>query len=160
MKKLFFLFLSFVLLIAPAQAADLPADGQYTIEATLSGGSGRASVESPAALTVENGTATATVVWSSPYYEFMVVDGVTYDPIQEEGNATFAIPVELDVDMAVSAQTIAMSEPHLVDYTLHFDSSTLSQEGAFPVWGIAAAAVVVLAAAVIVLRSRKRGKGA
>ena len=30
--------------------------------------------------------------------------------------------------MAVSASTIAMSEPHLVEYTLHFDSSTIKGE--------------------------------
>ena len=30
--------------------------------------------------------------------------------------------------MAVSASTVAMSQPHLVDYTLHFDSATLKEE--------------------------------
>lgn len=100
-------------------------DGTYTIEAALSGGSGRASVASPAQLVIAGEQMTATIVWSSPYYEYMIVDGVRYDPIQTEGNSTFALPVELDVDMAVSACTIAMSEPHLVDYTLHFDSRTM-----------------------------------
>ena len=103
-------------------------DGEYTIEVTLSGGSGRASVESPAALVIDGETITATIVWSSPYYEYMLVDDVQYDPVQTEGNSTFEIPVVLDADMAVSASTIAMSEPHLVEYTLHFDSSTIKGE--------------------------------
>ena len=103
-------------------------DGEYMIEVTLSGGSGRASVESPAALVIDGETITATIVWSSPYYEYMLVDGVQYDPVQTEGNSTFEIPVVLDADMAVSASTIAMSEPHLVEYTLHFDSSTVKGE--------------------------------
>ena len=47
-------------------------------------------------------------------------------PIQQEGNSTFRIPVALDADMAVSALTTAMSEPHLVEYTLYFDSATLA----------------------------------
>lgn len=103
-------------------------DGKYTIEVTLSGGSGRASVASPTTITINGETITATIVWSSPYYEYMLVDGVQYDPIQTEGNSTFEIPIVLDEDMAVSASTIAMSEPHLVEYTLHFDSSTIKGE--------------------------------
>lgn len=104
----------------------VPQAGTYTCEAELSGGSGRASVASPAELVSDGQTLTATVVWSSPNYEYMIVDGAQYDPIQTEGNSTFQIPVVLDADMAVSASTVAMSTPHLVEYTLHFDSSTLT----------------------------------
>lgn len=104
----------------------VPQAGTYTCEAELSGGSGRASVASPAELVSDGQTLTATVVWSSPNYEYMIVDGAQYDPIQTEGNSTFQIPVVLDADMAVSASTVAMSTPHLVEYTLHFDSTTLT----------------------------------
>lgn len=100
-------------------------DGIYTVEVTLTGGTGRATVESPATVVIADGKATATIRWSSPFYEYMLVDETRYSPIQEAGNATFEIPVVLDEDMEVSASTIAMSQPYLVDYTLHFDSSTL-----------------------------------
>ena len=103
-------------------------DGTYQIDVSLSGGSGRAGVESPASVTIEGEAVTATIVWSSPYYEYMLVDGVRYEPIQEEGNSTFQIPVALDTELEVSASTTAMSEPHLVDYTLYFDGSTLKGE--------------------------------
>lgn len=102
-------------------------DGKYTCSVTLTGGSGRASVESPAQLTVSNGVMTARIVWSSPHYEYMTVDGTQYDPVNTEGNSAFEIPVTLDADIAVSALTTAMSEPHLIDYTLHFDGSTLEK---------------------------------
>lgn len=104
----------------------VPQEGTYTCAVTLSGGSGRASVASPADLVSDGETLTATIQWSSPHYEYMLVDGVQYDPIQTEGNSTFQIPVVLDADMAVSASTVAMSEPHLVEYTLYFDSATLT----------------------------------
>lgn len=94
------------------------------MKVTLEGGSGRASVETPAIVEVAGETLTATIVWSSPYYTYMEVDGVKYQPVQTEGGATFQIPVVLDTDMAVSACTEAMSEPHVIEYTLHFDSST------------------------------------
>ena len=68
--------------VANAQpaAAEAPADGTYTCDVTLEGGSGRATVESPAALTVADGRMTATIVWSSPNYDYMLVDGEKYLP--------------------------------------------------------------------------------
>ncbi len=109
---------------APAEA---PADGSYTCAVTLEGGSGRATVESPAALTVADGTMTATIVWSSPNYDYMLIDGEKYQPTNTEGNSTFEIPVTaLDTALAVTADTVAMSTPHEIDYTLTFDSATLT----------------------------------
>jgi len=104
------------------------ADGEYTMSVTLTGGSGKASVQSPATVTVKDGVATAEIVWSSSHYESMTVDGVQYDPVNTEGNSTFLIPMTPDTDMAVQALTTAMSEPHLIDYVLHFDSSTLQSK--------------------------------
>lgn len=111
--------------LIPSERISLYADGRYHIEVSLSGGTGRASIESPTSLTIVEGVKIATIVWSSPYYEYMLVDGVRYEPLQSEGNSTFDIPVSLDVDMQVSAQTIAMSQPHEIEYVLRFDSSTL-----------------------------------
>jgi hypothetical protein len=117
---LLMMYLSF-----PVAAADMPPDGRYLIEVTLSGGSGRAQVASPAELMIANGVATARIIWSSPYYESMLVDGVTYSPINADGNSTFEIPVLPDTDIAVRARTVAMSTPHEIDYTLRFDFETV-----------------------------------
>ena len=111
-----------------AAAAAGVAAGEHEIAVTLSGGSGKATVESPAKLVVaDDGSMTATIVWSSPNYDKMVVDGAEHPQINKSGNSTFEIPVAaLDEDLAVQAETVAMSEPHMIDYTLRFDSSTLS----------------------------------
>ena len=110
-----------------AAPAETPADGSYTCAVTLEGGSGRATVESPAALTVADGAMTATIVWSSPNYDYMLIDGEKYLPTNTEGNSTFEIPVTaLDTALAVTADTVAMSTPHEIDYTLTFDSATLT----------------------------------
>lgn len=112
---------------AAAETAVVPADGSYTCAVTLEGGSGRATVESPAALTVADGTMTAVIVWSSPNYDYMLIDGEKYLPTNTEGNSTFEIPVAaLDTALAVTADTVAMSTPHEIDYTLTFDSATLT----------------------------------
>ena len=110
-----------------AEAVETPADGSYTCEVTLEGGSGRATVDSPAALTVADGKMTATIVWSSPNYDYMIVDGEKYLPTNTEGNSTFEIPVAaLDTALDVTADTVAMSTPHEIEYTLRFDSASIA----------------------------------
>ena len=112
--------------VEKAAEAETPADGTYTCDVTLEGGSGRATVESPAALTVADGKMTATIVWSSPNYDYMIVDGEKYLPTNTEGNSTFKIPVSaLDTALDVTADTVAMSTPHEIEYTLTFDSASL-----------------------------------
>lgn len=103
------------------------ADGAYQVDVTLEGGSGRASVESPAQMSVENGKVTATIVWSSSNYDYMKVDDVRYDAVIENDRSVFTIPVTcFDWKMAVVADTIAMSQPHEIDYALRFDSASIS----------------------------------
>ena len=97
------------------------ADGTYQADVTLTGGSGRATVDSPAAITVKDGKIYATIVWSSPYYDYMIVDGEKYLPTNTEGNSTFEIPVAaLGTPLTVTADTVAMSKPHEIEYTLTF----------------------------------------
>ena len=102
------------------------ADGSYTIELTMEGGSGRASIQSPAQITVADGAATATLEWSSPNYDYMLVKGEKYLPVNTEGNSVFEVPVEaLDMPLAMIGDTVAMSTPHEVEYTVTFHSDTL-----------------------------------
>ena len=102
------------------------ADGNYTCEVTLSGGSGKASVSSPANIIVKDGAASAEIVWSSDKYDYMKIDGEQYLPVNTSGNSTFLIPLAaFDFNLPVLADTIAMSTPHEIEYTLNFDSSTI-----------------------------------
>lgn len=111
-----------------ADTFDLSAveDGSYTIELTMEGGSGRASIQSPAQLAIADGAATATLEWSSPNYDYMLVNGEKYLPVNTEGNSVFEVPVEaLDVPLTMIGDTVAMSTPHEVEYTVTFHSETL-----------------------------------
>ena len=102
------------------------ADGVYSVEVSLTGGSGKARVESPAPLTVSDGVCTAEIVWGSKNYDYMKVEEVQYFPTNTEGNSAFEIPVTVfDRPMAVIADTVAMSQPHEISYSLLFDSSSL-----------------------------------
>lgn len=106
-------------------------DGTYQMEVELLGGSGRASVTSPAEVEIKDGKAVATLEWSSPNYDYMVVNGEKYLPVNTEGNSVFQIPVEaFDQDIAVIADTVAMSTPHEIEYTLNFHAGENGQNAA------------------------------
>ena len=132
-------------------AADHAKDGEYAIEVTMTGGSGKASVQSPTLLTVTGGKYQARLIWSSPNYDYMIVEGKKYlNEAEKDANSVFTIPVsEMDKEVTVIADTTAMGTPHEIEYKLTFysdsvaDKSTLPQEGA--------KRVVMLAGAIIVL---------
>lgn len=101
-------------------------DGIYTIDLAFEGGSGKAKVLSPATVTVSGENVTATIQWSSPNYDYMLVDGEKYLPINTEGDSVFEIPVLFfDKPMDVIGDTVAMSTPHEIEYTLTFYSDTM-----------------------------------
>lgn len=103
-------------------------DGSYQVEVRLEGGSGRASVESPAQMRVEQGSATVTLVWSSSNFDYMKVGDRRFDPVNGEGNSTFEIPIDaFDRNLSILADTTAMSTPHEVAYTLYVDSATITE---------------------------------
>ena len=121
-------------------------DGEYEVPATLEGGSGKASVASPATLIVKDGKAFARIQWSSSHYDYMLVDGIKILPEEKaspEDNSVFVIPVtSLSGPMKVIGDTTAMSTPHEVEYTLDFE---LPGEGSGhrTIWIVLGAAVIL-----------------
>ena len=113
--------------IATAESLGLE-DGFYTAEVILEGGSGRASVQSPASIEVRDGTAYAEIVWSSSNYDYMRIGEEKYLWSGEGESSSFTIPVSaFDRKLTVWADTVAMSEPHEIEYTLFFDSGTIKE---------------------------------
>ena len=136
-------------------------DGVYSVAITMTGGTGRAYINSPVELTVSGGSMTAKVEWSSPNYDLMIVDGKDFFPVNESGNSVFEIPVyTLDEPLSVQAETVAMSEPHLIDYVITFDKASLPAENAVNVPLIAGCSgvgvVVIVGAVLAVIKIKKR----
>lgn len=104
-------------------------DGEYSIDVTLKGGSGKSSVASPAVLSVKDDQAYARIEWSSPNYDYMKIGDETYYPVNTEGNSVFEIPVLVfNKEMEVIADTTAMGNPHEISYTLTFDLDSAEKE--------------------------------
>lgn len=108
------------------KADSLPAEAfaACEIDVTMTGGSGKTSIASPAQLTY-NGGDMARIVFSSSNYIYMIVDGVEYQAISNEDGSVFEIPVQLDTDMTVIGCTVAMGDPKEIEYVLHFDSQSI-----------------------------------
>ena len=125
-------------------------DGEYSIQVDLEGGSGKASVSSPALMTVTGGHPYVRLQWSSSNYDYMIVDGEKYLPTNEEGmNSVFEIPVlSMDEAMPVIADTTAMGAPHEIDYNLTFYSDSIGSKSQLP--QEAAKRVVAVAMVIIV----------
>ena len=142
-----------------ASVAATAADGTYKVEVALAGGTGRATVESPATLVVRDARMALTLVWSSPNYDYMVVGGERYLPEIADGHSRFQIPVlALDEPFEVVADTTAMPEPHEISYEITVDSSTMvpetsaMQDAGMPAGLVAAVACGVLAAMALARR--------
>ena len=113
---------------AQAVKASALSDGTYSVDMTFQGGSGKAAILSPVTIVVTDGKATATVQWNSPNYDYMLVDEVKYLPVNTEGDSVFEIPVLcFDEPMQVIGDTVAMSSPHEVEYTLTFHADTIKE---------------------------------
>lgn len=139
-------------------------DGEYSIQVHMTGGSGRASVTSPTWFVVKDGKAYARLMWSSTYYDYMIVGGKKYmNESTDGGNSTFTIPITvMDEEMPVIADTTAMGHPVEIEYKLTFyedtvaDKSQIPQEAAIDVLIIAL--VIILAGGILnfIVKRRRR----
>lgn len=130
MKKILSILLSLTI-IASATCIALaitPADGNYSAEAWWEGGTGRAAIVSPSSVTVSGGNITAKIVLTSSNYTWMETQGQHFNNENPGGNSTFTIPVPaFDTPFDVSAETTAMSEPHVIDYKITVSSSGIPE---------------------------------
>lgn len=119
-------------------------DGSYTISVKLAGGSGKASVKSPASMRVKDGIPLARIEWSSPNYDYMILNGKKILPLANDQNSVFELPVLVfDKAMSVFADTTAMSTPHEILYQLEFSLETAQRKG------FSLAALIILATALL-----------
>jgi hypothetical protein len=97
---------------------ETPDNSAQTANVTLTGGSGKAKITSPANIKKVDGKDIATLVWSSKNYEYMIIDGVKYLPTTTEPGSTFEVPVKLGEEMTIIGCTSAMGSPKEIEYKL------------------------------------------
>lgn len=101
------------------------AEGK-TIEVSLEGGTGKVSLISPTGIKEITDGYLVTIEWSSKNYDYMIVDEVQYLPVAVDEHSIFEIPVkDIEKPLAVVADTVAMSTPHEIEYTITFDTNSL-----------------------------------
>ena len=115
-------------------------------------------------MNVQEGRAYARLLWSSPYYDYMILDGKKYlNETTDGGSSSFTIPITaMDAPMEIIADTTAMGDPVEIDYTLTFYEDTIGsksrvpQEGALRV--LAGAAVFIIVGGIVnhFIKKRRR----
>ncbi len=118
MRRVLWFVLSTLLLLGAAAAESALPDGAYVPEEfSFAGGSGRVEITCPR-VTVAGGEATATIVFDSPNYTRVLLDGVEYAGGHTEDSSSFEVPVPLNEAFVLTGTTTAMSRPHDIDYAL------------------------------------------
>ncbi len=98
------------------------ADGDYNIAVDVFGGED--TVESPVPMTIENGEATATLQFSSPNYDSLVMTGDTYEPVEVTADsATYELPIRVfDTSIPVTFNSVSSGAPEELAGSLSFHS--------------------------------------
>lgn len=102
------------------------ADGDYNIAVDVSGGTD--TVESPAPLKMADGQATATLKFSSPDYDYLVITGEKYEPTEvTDDSATYEVPVKVfDTAIPVTFDSTASGSQEETTGSLSFHSGQLT----------------------------------
>lgn len=108
-------------------ATDEEKEQWLTID--LSGGTGKASIESPVKITSKDGKYYANIIWSSSNYDYVILNNEKYLNESAPGEkSSFTIPVELDEEIPLIADTTAMSKAHEIEYTIKIYSKNEAEE--------------------------------
>lgn len=109
-------------------------DGEYSIAVDMTGGSGRASISSPTLMIVKDGKAYAKLIWSSTYYDYMIVGGTRYEnETTDGGNSSFTVPISaMDAIIPIIADTTAMGDPVPIEYSLTFYQESIGKKSLIP----------------------------
>lgn len=120
------LFCAFILAACTMREAGSDAQtGTFPVAITMEGGTGKAHIESPVMVTKDVQGMRAKLVWSSENYDYMIVEGIRYENENAGGPSTFTIPVaSLDKPLPVIADTVAMSKPHEIAYTIYWNAES------------------------------------
>ncbi len=93
-------------------------DGVYTPDRfTWSGGTGKVRITCNK-VTIQNGQAYATLVFSSDHYQYVKANGNKYYTTKGGGSATVVIPVALNQNNKIIGMTDKMSVAHEIEYTI------------------------------------------
>lgn len=104
-------------------------DGVYKPDKfSWSGGSGRVNITCDK-VTIKNGQALATIVFSSSAYQYVKVNGKKYLPTHTGGKSIFVIPVELNKNNSIIGMTTKMSTAHEITYSILVYLSAADEAG-------------------------------
>lgn len=96
------------------------ADGVWEPDRfSVNGGTNKVSITCPK-VTISDGKAVATIVFSSDKYTQLQANGKLYDGVTDSAanTSTFSVPVALNKANPIIGKTVRMSDPHWISYSI------------------------------------------
>ncbi|MDD2979357.1 MAG: ABC transporter substrate-binding protein [Hespellia sp.] len=105
-------------------------DGTYSPTSfQFTGGTGKVEIGCQDVI-ITNGKAAAEITFSSDAYDYVKVDGKQYNTTVSDGSAQVTIPVRINGDTTILADTTKMSESHEIEYVLSITLDTTKADAA------------------------------
>ena len=123
LKKILIPLLILLICVSAASAGELYTPDDFT----FTGGTGRVTITCPE-IRVSGEEILATVVFSSPHYEYVKVGDETYPTVCDDSTSTAVIPAPVNRSFDILACTTAMSTPHEISYTLYIRVNALADQ--------------------------------
>lgn len=113
------------------------ADGVWEPDRfSVNGGTNKVSITCPK-VTISDGKAVATIVFSSDKYTQLQANGKLYDGVTDSAanTSTFSVPVALNTANPIIGKTVRMSDPHWISYSITVRMSVNSRKYTEPSGG-------------------------
>ena len=113
------------------------ADGVWVPDSfSVSGGTNKVIITCPK-VTISDGKAVATIVFSSDKYTQLKANGKIYDGVTDSAanTSTFSVPVALNTANPIIGKTVRMSDPHWISYSITVRMSVNSEKYTEPSGG-------------------------
>ena len=104
-------------------------NGTYTVNVEIEGGNGTDMICTPMHLFIDDGQATAVVVWSTSACEYMKTEGTQISPMSRDDGSVFYLPVNTwdeEVELLCGMDHEGVKEE--VEYVATFDSASIVRE--------------------------------
>ena len=135
-------------------------NGTYTVNVEIEGGNGTDMICTPMHLFIDDGAATAVIVWSTSACEYMKLEGTQINPMSRDDGSVFYLPVDTwDEEVSLLCGMDHEGTKEEIEYVATFDSSSVVREkGSILPLAIMFTLVGVLAVANAYVMVKKRNR--
>jgi len=101
----------------------------YTIEAMVTGDGDLGTIQTPTSIFVKDKKATVVLIWDTPDYDYIIVDGERIQAKSREGGSIFWVPVTAWDEAMELVAGCDTGKARTEECSLYLDTSTIKRQG-------------------------------